>query len=127
MDETQSRPAGLDEEHRRAAQQALARIETLLQGSERIDEATREKLLAAARDLERALGEVADSDPARARSVANAAELAVHEAAQDEPQQAVVERAIALLDEVARPLEQRAPRVVEIVGQIAQLLANLGI
>ncbi|GIW72502.1 MAG: hypothetical protein KatS3mg102_2044 [Planctomycetota bacterium] len=124
----QAVPGGsLDEEHRREAEAALARIERILERAEGLEPGVREQLRAATAALAEALHPSWQGEAARGRTVAGLAEVLVHEAARPEPDRTVIERAIAALDEAARPLESRSPALVQTVGRIAEVLAGLGI
>lgn len=117
----------LDPAHCEEARAALARLTRLMERAENLEGSVRDELLAATRDMAHALEPVYESGPEQARSVAQFAEVAGHEATKASPDPGLLDVALQGLNRAALPVEEREPGLAEIVGRFAQMLANLGI
>ncbi len=113
--------------HAREAKAALARAQELLRAARALDAGTREEVLAALGDLDRALGPALAERAEDARSVTHFAETVAHEATHPAPSRSILTISLEGLNEAAERLEQRHPTLAGIAKRMSDALAQIGI
>jgi hypothetical protein len=107
--------------------ETIQRIEARLRSSEAMPDATRAELLGLLATLKREVAQLPAARAAQAESIARAAELSTEQAVASERNE---EQYRGALDELAgsvREFEDTHPRLVQVVNNLANALAGLGI
>jgi hypothetical protein len=70
---------------------------------------------------------VLESEAAHARSVTHFVEVVAHEVAKPVPDPGLIDIGIQGMTRAVRPVESVEPRIVQIIGRIANALSHIGI
>ena len=105
----------------------LSKLENLVRRIKLENPENKEKLVNLIEELKREISGVPAPDAEKARSVANFAETAFHEASKSQKDTGLIDLAMEGLEESVKTFEVSHPQLVRIVNDICSLLARLGI
>ena len=105
----------------------IASIEARIQGSESISEKRRQELLQLLQTLRAEVSRIPEARSEQAQSIAGFAQVAAHEASRAEQNPELLDLSIKGLTSSVTGFEETHPRLVQIVNNISQALANIGI
>jgi|KBSSwiStaDraftv2_1062776.scaffolds.fasta_scaffold2724892_2 DNA repair exonuclease SbcCD ATPase subunit len=106
-------------------QETIQRLEARLRGSEALPENTRDELLTLLATLRAEIAQLPAASATQAQNIAELTDRSAKEAAARNPER--LQRALDELVDAARGFEESHPQLVQIVNNIANTLASLGI
>jgi hypothetical protein len=108
-------------------QNRIEQIEAKIRGAQNVPEDVKGELLNLLATLRSETGDLANTHPEDAQSIAQFADASAHEVTRSERKPELLNAALQGLTSSADGLEASHPRIVEAVNRMALILSNMGI
>ena len=108
-------------------QDTIAKIEERLQRTGSLREEQRAELLKLLVSLKEEVGDLSQTEPEKAQSIAGFTAVSAHEATRDEKNPELVDLSLQGLSRSVQGFEESHPKLVQAVNSICTTLSNLGI